>query len=217
MFFQDRRDAGRRLAGLLAPYHDDKPVVLGIPRGGVIVAAEAARALHAPLDVVVARKLGAPGNPELGIGALGPHGMIVIDRDAIRDLSVSDAQLENTIAEQQTELERRIRLFRDDRPVPDLRGRTVIVIDDGLATGVTARAAVRGLQQDDPARLVFAVPVGAPETIAEFRSEVDDVVCVSAPVDMHAIGLWYEDFRQVSDHEVIACLTHQPGDIIPPS
>lgn len=204
--FQDRRDAGRQLAARLTHYRNENPLVLAIPRGGVPIGYEVACALEAPLDVCVVRKLGAPGNPELGIGAIGPGGIRVLDRAAIEYLGVSEVELEQTIATEQAELERRIHRFRGGRPLPEMQDRTVIVVDDGLATGVTARAAIEALRQQHPRRLILAVPVAAPETAEAFRPVVDDLVCLTTPHDLQAIGFWYEDFGQVSDAEVLVWL-----------
>lgn len=206
MMFQDRRDAGRQLAERLTRYQDQNPLVLAIPRGGVPVGYEIAHALRAGLDVLVVRKLGAPGNPELGIGAVGPDGICVLDRGIIDYLDVSDAELERILAAEQAELERRIRRFRGERPWPVVQGHTVILVDDGLATGVTARAAIQILRQQHPQQIVLAVPVAAPETVAALRSEVDDLVCLYTPLNLQAIGLWYADFQQMSDEEVLAWL-----------
>lgn len=205
MLFQDRRDAGRQLAPLLARYRDQDPVVLALPRGGVPVALPVAQALEAPLDVLVARKLGAPGHEELGIGAIAA-GATVLDHDAIRYLRVPEAYLARTIEREGLELTRREALYREGRPPVPVSGRTVIVVDDGLATGVTARAAVASLKSRQPARIIFAAPVCAHETAARLRREADDVVCVSCPEDFQAVGLWYRDFRPTEDAEVLECL-----------
>jgi len=206
LIFQDRNDAGRRLAAQLTRYRDENLVVLALPRGGVVVGFEIARALHAPLDVLVARKLGAPGHEEFGIGAIAPGGVRVLDREAMHWLGISDTQLDAITARETVELERRRRLYRGDRPPLDLRAKTVILVDDGLATGVTARAAVESIRQQQPQFLVLAVPVCASETAAALRSQVDDLVCAAIPPNFRAVGLWYEDFAQVSDEEVIDLL-----------
>ena len=204
--FEDREDAGRQLAERLLPYRDENPIVLALPRGGVPVGYEIARALKAPLDVFIARKLGAPGRRELGIGAVAQGGVRVLNEDTIRALGISEEYIEQVAAEETAEIERRLRLLRGDRPEPRVRGRTVILVDDGIATGVTAWAAIRALRRRAPRRLVLAVPVCAPQTAEAIRSEVDDLVCLKAPYNLMAIGFWYRDFEQVSDEEVIELL-----------
>jgi predicted phosphoribosyltransferase len=206
MRFLDRRDAGRGLAGKLAEYAADPSVlVLGLPRGGVPVAYEVARALHAPLDVFVVRKLGSPGRRELAMGAIASGGLRVLNTDVIRDLRIAPAEVESAAARELLELERRQRAYRGDAPFPNLAGRTVIVADDGLATGSTMRAAVRALRQSSPKQIVIAVPVAASETARSLAKEAG-VVCLSTPPDFQAVSTWYEDFSQVSDEEVRALL-----------
>ncbi len=204
--FHDRTDAGRRLAQRLTVYRGPDTVVLALPRGGVEVGYEVARELDAPLDVIVARKLGAPGQRELGIGAIAPGGVRVLDEETIALLRVTPREIDAVAAEEAAEMARRERLFREGRPALDLSGRTVILVDDGLATGVTARAAVRAIRTRQPRRIVLAVPVCAPETAAALRGEVDDLICVESPPDFIAVGRWYEDFDQTSDQEVIDLL-----------
>lgn len=201
--FQDRTEAGRLLAEALEPYRGPDTLVLGIPRGGVVVAAEVARALGAPLDVVIARKIGAPTQPELAIGAVvsGDH-LRLLDDDAIRYLRVPEEYIERETDRQFAEIARRMQLYRGDRPLPEIRSRTVIVVDDGIATGYTLRAALAGLRRLAPARLVVAVPVAPPSTCAEMRAHADDVVCLETPEPFMAVGAWYEDFDQTSDTEV---------------
>jgi len=206
MVFADREDAGRQLAQTLLRYRDQDPIVLALPRGGVVVGYEVARALHCPLDVIVARKLGAPGQPELGIGAIAPGEVRVLDDFIVRALGISMEQIERIADREAAEIDRRLRRFRGDRPAPNLHHRTVILVDDGLATGVTARAAVASILKEEPRRLILAVPVCAAETARAFRSLVDDMVCLHAPDDFRAVGLWYRDFDQTSDEEVIALL-----------
>jgi putative phosphoribosyl transferase len=201
--FRDRADAGRRLAADLAEYAGRTDVlVLALPRGGVPVAYEVARALGAPLDVFVVRKLGVPGHEELAMGAIASGGVRVLNRDLIAELRIPPAEVDDVTRAELRELERRERSYRGDRPPPDLRGRTVILIDDGLATGSTMRAAVAALRRLDPARIVVAVPTAAAETCDALREEVDDVVCAVTPARFYAVGLWYEDFSQTSDEEV---------------
>ena len=204
--FEDRGDAGRRLAGRLAPYREERPIVFALPRGGVPVGYEIASALDAPLDVFVARKLGAPGQPEFGIGAVSVGGVRVLNEEAVRRLDIPEDYLEGITQRETAEVERRLRHFRGDRPEPEVRGRTVILVDDGLATGVTARAAIRALRRLEPRRLVLAAPVCAAQTAELLGPEVDELVCLQAPPDLGAIGFWYGDFSQTSDEEVIELL-----------
>ncbi len=206
MHFKDRQDAGRQLARQLMTYRDEHPIILAIPRGGVVTGSEVARALGAPLDVIVVRKLGAPWQPELGIGAIAPGGVQVLDRPTIEYLGISEGELEQVRQAQQMELQRRLHLYRGGRPLPQVRDRTVILVDDGLATGVTTRAAIQALRQQRPKRLILAVPVAAPETADRIRPEVDELVCLFMPSELRAIGLWYENFEQVSDEQVMALL-----------
>ncbi|MGV9944266.1 phosphoribosyltransferase [Streptomyces sp. NPDC003401] len=210
MRFQDRRHAGRELAARLLERPADSalvdPLVLALPRGGVPVAAEVARALGAPLDVLVARKIGVPGHPETGIGAIVGDDPPLFDRRSVAMLGLSEDGLRPDVTRERAELRRRERRYRGDRPAPRVEGRTVVVVDDGLATGVTARAALRHLRRRGPARLVLAVPVGAPESAAAMRAEADDVVCLHQPPDFRAVGLWYADFEQVGDEEVTRIL-----------
>ena len=206
MLFEDRGDAGRRLAERLKPYAGEHPVVFALPRGGVPVGFEISRALDAPLEVIVARKLGAPGQPEFGIGAVAPGGVRILNERAVQALGIPEDYLEWVSDQESAEAERRLRLFRGDRPYPDLETRTAILVDDGLATGVTARAALLALNRLNPCRLILAVPVCAPQTAELLRPETDDLICLHAPTDLEAIGLWYRDFEQVPDEEVIRLL-----------
>ena len=212
MHFRDRQDAGRQLGRLLLRYRDAAPAVLALPRGGVPVGYEVARALGAPLDVLVARKIGAPSQPELGIGAIAPGGVIVLDERTVAALGVTEAELEAIAARETAEMERRLARYRGDRPPPELRDRTVIVVDDGLATGVTARAAVASVRLEEPRAVVLAVPVAAPESARAFGPLVDDLVAVIMPHDFRAVGLWYEDFEQTSDEEVLDLLARARRD-----
>jgi putative phosphoribosyl transferase len=201
--FRDRADAGRRLATELRRYADrDDVIVLALPRGGVPVAAEVAQALRAPLDVFLVRKLGVPGHEELAMGAIASGGVRVLNNEVVSMLGIPHQAIERAAAAEQAELRRREREYRDDRPPPDVRGKTVILIDDGLATGSTMRAAAEALRRLRPGRIVVAVPTAARETCDQFRDVVDEVVCVITPDPFHAVGLWYEDFEQTSDQEV---------------
>ena len=204
--FKDRGDAGRRLAEQLARYRDENPVVLALPRGGVPVGYEISRSLDAPLDVFIARKLGAPRRPELGIGAVAQGGQRVLNASVVRALGISKEYIERVAAEEKTEIERRLRLLRGDRPEPEVRGQAVILVDDGLATGVTARAAIEALRRRNPRRLILAVPVCAAQTAELLRSEVDELICLKMPSKLMAISLWYQGFEQVPDGKVIELL-----------
>ena len=204
--FEDREDAGRRLAERLARYRDERPVVFALPRGGVPVGYEISRSLGAPLDVFVSRKLGAPGQPEFGIGAVAPGGVRVLNGNVVERLGIPADYLETVTRKETAEVERRLRHFRGGRPEPEVRGRTVILVDDGLATGVTAQAAVEALRRLEPRRLVLAAPVCAAQTAERLGPEVDELVCLTEPPDLGAIGFWYRNFEQTSDEEVIGLL-----------
>jgi len=214
--FLDRRDAGRQLANELSGYADDPSVlVLGLPRGGVPVAYEVARALRAPLDVLVVRKLGAPGHRELAMGAVASGGLRVLNLDVIEALGISPAAVELAAAHESLELERQRQAYRGNAPVPQLSGRSIIVVDDGLATGSTMRAAVGALRQSKPARIIVAVPVAAAETARALRQVADHVVCLSTPPDFRAVSNWYKDFSQTTDEEVRNLLEGRPWNICP--
>ncbi|HSK99603.1 MAG TPA: phosphoribosyltransferase [Rubrobacteraceae bacterium] len=210
--FEDREDAGRRLAGLLLGYRDERPIVFALPRGGVPVGYEVARALGAPLEVFVARKLGAPGQPEFGIGAVAVGGVRVLNEEVVRRLGIPEEYVERITARETAEVERRLAHFRGERPEPEVRDRTAILVDDGLATGVTARAAIKALRLRGPRRLILAAPVCAAQTAALISPEVDEMVCLETPSDLGAIGFWYRDFSQVPDEEVIELLDRARSD-----
>lgn len=200
--YQDRIDAGQQLARYLAEYGGRRALVLAIPRGGVPVAAEIAQALDAELDVIVARKLGAPGAPELAIGAVTSNDGRFLNASLIRELGISESYLEAITASERAEAQRREIIFRGQRPAPAIAGRVVIVVDDGLATGATMRAAVRSVRQSAPSRLVIAVPVGSVDSCESLRLEVDEVVCPSRPKPFRAVGHHYARFPAIEDAEV---------------
>ena len=201
--FRDRSEAGRVLAARLTRYADRPDVVvLALPRGGVPVAYEVAHALAAPLDLFLVRKLGVPGHEELAMGAVASGGMRVLNEAVVWDLRIPDSVIDAVATWQEQELKRRERLYRGDRPPPDVRGRTVILVDDGLATGATMLAAINALRQHHPARIVVAVPAGARETCEQLRAQVDEVICAVTPEPFAAVGLCYEDFAQTTDEQV---------------
>ncbi|MCU1358425.1 MAG: putative phosphoribosyltransferase [Acidimicrobiales bacterium] len=204
--FRDRVDAGRRLAGALGPRAFDDPIVLGLPRGGVPVGAEVAARLGAPLDVLVVRKVGVPGRPELAMGAVSEGGVQVRDRRALESLRLTAEDFQQRAAVEFVEVERRRDRYRAGRPLPDLSDRDVIVVDDGLATGFTAEAAVRDVRGRGTRSILLAVPVAAPESISRLSKLVDEIVCVEMPADFGAVGFWYRRFDQVSDEAVIGGL-----------
>jgi putative phosphoribosyl transferase len=201
--FANRTEAGRQLAEKLDKYAGrDDVIVLGLPRGGVPVAYEVAKRLRAPLDVFIVRKLGVPGFEELAAGAIASGGVRVLNQDVMRAIPYADEAIEAVTAKETTELERREQIYREGRPPPELRDRTVILVDDGLATGATMRAAVKALRERGAAKIVVAVPVGPADTCRELAEEADETVCLSTPVFFQAVGQYYEDFSQTSDEDV---------------
>jgi putative phosphoribosyl transferase len=205
--FRDRREAGRKLAERLSSYAGQADsIVLALPRGGVPVGYEIARALNIELDVFLVRKLGAPGREELAMGAIASGGIRVLNEEVVSSLGIAPETIDRVAAEEAQELERRSRAYRAARPPLDLRSRTVILVDDGLATGSTMRAAVEAVRSQSPRRIVVAVPTASPEVCADFESRVDQVVCLITPEFFYAVGLWYENFDQTADHEVKALL-----------
>lgn len=201
--FRDRSEAGRLLATKLATYNNRPDVlVLALPRGGVTVAFEVARALHAPLDVVAVRKLGVPERKELAMGAIASGGVRILNKDIVQFLNIPEAVIDKVAAHEQQVLQRREDLYRGGRPASTIRGRTVILVDDGIATGATMHAAVAAVKQQQPARIIIAVPTAAPSTCEEFAAEVDEVVSVIRPEPFYAVGLWYENFAQTTDTDV---------------
>jgi putative phosphoribosyl transferase len=205
-YFRDRRDAGQQLAARLVPVRRDRPVVLGLPRGGIPVAYEVARALGAPLDVLIVRKLGLLSQPELGMGAIGEGGTRVLNRRVLSAARVTDRELATVEARERAEVERRARTYRGDRPMISLRGRTVILVDDGLATGGTAMAAIQVARDQGASRVILAVPIAPPETIQSLSHDADEVVALYTPGDFGSLGQWYADFGQTPDEEVVRLL-----------
>jgi putative phosphoribosyl transferase len=205
--FRDRRDAGRQLAEELKAYTNRPEVlVFVLPRGGVPVAFEVAHALHAPLDIFLVRKLGVPGHEELAMGAIASGGVRVLNEEVVRTLGIHEQTIERVAAAEQRTLEERERAYRGERPRPVVRGRIVLLVDDGLATGATMRAAVVALRQQEPKRIVVAVPVAAVDTCTELKAEVDEIVCAVTPEQFVAVGQWYQDFSQTTDEEVCELL-----------
>ena len=214
--FRDRTEAGRLLAAKLRAYANRQDVlVVALPRGGVPVGFEVAKALHAPLDVFVVRKLGVPGQEELAMGAITSGGVRVLNNPIVEALDIPESQIESVAAEQQRELERRERLYRGSRAAPEIRDRTVIVVDDGIATGTTMRAAVSALRKQQPARVIVAVPIAPVSTVLEWKAGGEEVICLRAAEPFGALGAWYEDFTQISDAEVCELLQEAALDRAP--
>ena len=212
MRFRDRQEAGQLLAQALAFLKGEKDVmVLGIPRGGVVVAAEVAWAIGAPLDVYITRKIGAPHNPELAIGAIASSGDVVLDKALMTSLGVSPEYVQDETERQRREIERRLRKYRGNRRAQKLEGKTILLVDDGIATGATTLAAIRALKKQKPAKLILAVPVGPPDTVARLREEVDKLVCLDTPHLFWAVGAFYVVFDQTSDEEVVRLLEGSQG------
>jgi putative phosphoribosyl transferase len=210
--FANRKEAGRKLSAALEDYADEQPIVLALPRGGVPVAFEVARALDAQLDIWVVRKIGAPWHPELGVGAVAEGGYTYLNQDILDHIGLSRDALAEAIEAKRREVEERVTRFRGGRPAPQLRGRSVLVVDDGIATGGTVRAVLRSLRSQSPKQLVLAVPVAAAATAKALAPELDRLVCLHTPHDLYAIGLWYDDFTQVTDDEVVALLEQARQD-----
>jgi len=206
MLFKDRREAGQRLVQALQKYQSEEPVILGLPRGGVIVAKEVAENLQAPLDVIVVRKIPAPGNPEFAIGAMAEDGVPVVNDRLIHQMGIDEYFLSGLVEKEAEEVRRRIGKFRSGRPGFSLKGRVVIIVDDGLATGSTAQAAADFVRRQGAKKVILAVPVGAGESVFLLKAHVDEVVCLEQPENFYAVGLWYENFSQVEDEEVIEAL-----------
>ncbi len=210
MYFRDRREAGAKLAEALSRYVGQKGVVLGLPRGGVVVGYEIARHLKMPLDVVIVRKIGAPENPEYALGAVAENGEVLLDHEAVRMFGVPRSYLQREIDRQKEEIERRKQLYRGGRSLRPLAGLLVIVVDDGIATGFTMKASLRAIRAEGPRKLVMAVPVAPPESFKSLEAEADEAICLHQPYPFFAVGQFYRDFAQVTDEEVIALLSDQP-------
>ena len=216
MTFRDRSEAGQVLAGYLTSYANRPDVlVLALPRGGVPVGLQVARALKAPLDVFLVRKLGVPGHEELAMGAIASGGVRVLNQDVVGALNIPPDVIDRAAEAEQQELERREREYRDGRPPPDVRGKTVILVDDGLATGSSMRAAAQALRQLGPQAVVIAVPTAPPDTCEEFRSAGEEIVCAITPEPFYGVGMWYQDFSQTSDQEVHEALTQAAEEHTP--
>lgn len=204
--FKDRQQAGAKLAEALRKYAPVKPLILALPRGGVPVGFEISKGLNAPLDVIITRKLGTPGNKELGVGAISEGGTKILDRNMLEQTGLTEEDLGEVVKQEQSELLRRIKLYRGNRPLPEVKNKAVILVDDGLATGVTAKAAIASLKKLNPKKIIFASPVCSYGVAQELGFLVDDFVCLKVPSNVYAIGYWYEDFDQVSDEEVLGLL-----------
>lgn len=203
MLYKNRQDAGYQLAQKLKKYTNDKPVIIALPRGGVVLGYEVAKMLNAQLDVIVPRKIGAPFHPEFGVGAIAPKGIRILNPEYINLLRISESQIEQIIEEETIEMNRRIKLYRKDLPPLDLHEKMVIIVDDGIATGVSTKAAVLSVKQMNPKKIILAVPVCPPDMAINFRKEVDEFLCLKEPPDFYAVGAYYNDFEQVTDEEVI--------------
>jgi putative phosphoribosyl transferase len=206
MVFENRHEAGKLLASELARYKRSKPVILALPRGGVEVGFEIAKILRAPLDVLVTRKIGSLNNPEFGIGAISEGNERILDESTVNFLGIPKKDLEQAIEKEQKELNRRVAIYREGRPIPLLKDRTVILVDDGVATGVTARAAIVSIRKQKPKQVILASPVCAYSAVRKFQRLADKVICLTTPADFSAVGIWYRSFEQVTDEKVVKLL-----------
>lgn len=213
IIFQNREEAGAKLAAALQKYQHANPVVLGMPRGGVVLAAVIAKALYAPLDVIVVRKIGAPGQSEYAIGAIAPGDVTVFNPQAMNYFDVNSIETKNIIKEERREMERRLKLYRGNRPALDLKNKTVIIVDDGLATGQSALAAVHAVKKLAPRKVILAIGVCAIDSADLLSQEVDELICISKPEEFYAVGLWYRDFAPTTDTEVIQLLKQNAIDL----
>lgn len=206
MLYKDRKDAGRQLAEKLKKYINENPIIIALPRGGVVVGYEVSKILHAPLDVVVPRKIGSPFNPEFGIGAIAPNGVCILDDESVKFTGISELQLFEVIEKETVEMNRRTNLYRKDCAPLDFTDKTIIVVDDGIATGVSTKAAVLSIKKMNPRKIVLAVPVCPLNTEEKFKKDVDEFMCLNESPDFYAVGAFYLDFDQISDFEVIDLL-----------
>ncbi len=206
MVFENRQEAGKELASKFLKYRGENPYILAMPRGGVPIGFEVAKVLQAPLDVVIVRKIGLSGNREFGIGAIAEGGVRVLDQTTIGVIGIDEEEIEDTIKLEEEELKRRVRIYRGGKPPPNLTGKTAILVDDGMATGVTAKAAIEAVKKLKPKKIVLASPVCALDTVESLKKIVDEVICLATPFEFMAVGSWYRDFEQISDEEVIKLL-----------
>lgn len=206
MVFENRQEAGKRLGSELLQYRDQNPFVLAMPRGGVPIGVEVAEILHAPLEVIIVRKIGLSGNREFGIGAIAEGDIKVLDNTTLEALGIDDEELEDTIELEEQELERRVQIYRNGKQLPNLTGKTAILVDDGMATGITAKAAIKAVKKLNPKKIILATPVCALDTVESLKNLVDEIICLAAPFEFSAVGFWYRNFTQVSDQEVIDLL-----------
>lgn len=213
MLYKDRYDAGRKLAESLYHFKPEKPLILALPRGGVVIGYEISKTLKAPLVVFVARKIGVPFYPELGIGAIAPNGIQILDNELIHSLNIPEKEIQKIIELETVELQRRLDTYREGMPPLELKGKTVILVDDGLATGVSAKASILSIKKLNPKKIILAVPVSPPNTALELQKEVDVFLCLHEPKDFYAVSAYYENFNQVSDNEVINLLNKAKRNI----
>lgn len=206
MVFENRQEAGKKLGSELLKFRDQNPFVLAMPRGGVPIGVEVAEILHAPLEVIIVRKIGLSGNREFGIGAIAEGDIKVLDNATLEALGIDDEELADTIELEEQELKRRVQIYRNGKQLPNLTGKTAILVDDGMATGITAKAAIKAVKKLTPKKIILATPVCALDTVESLKNLVDEAICLAAPFEFSAVGLWYRNFTQVSDQEVIDLL-----------
>lgn len=206
MVFQNRQEAGKQLANELLKYRKENPYVLAMPRGGVPIGFEVAQILQVPLDVIVVRKIGLSSNPEFGIGAIAEGGVTILDTTTTQVIGIDEDEIKDTIKLEEEELKRRVSVYRQGKPLPDLTGRTAVLVDDGMATGVTAKAAIEAVRKLNPKKIILASPVCALDTVEGLEKKVDEVICLATPFEFSAVGVWYKNFTQISDEEVVEWL-----------